>query len=242
MALVDFEPVEAAIAEARDRGDADVPEIDHQSIALQILPGGRERAAAQRKRMTSRQLARVRHLLWHAVVAIMHAEEPVLVYGPNGKAKLVRRRDAERLHAERVINEATSVEDARAKLGFPTVGFDAPPDLASAFDGIDRGVVQMPPRHAASTMTLETMADAAAAMKEGKQIATWTCEVCRDVHDVNHAGLMLFACGGMLCCSCERRWPEHQAKCVPCAELAATLTKTVDDGAPLFDLSDTPEE
>jgi len=218
MALVDLEVFEHAAAERSD----DAPAIDHERIVLRMLPGGDDRAAAARRRKTSRELGRVRQLLWLHVLAILHAEEPVLVYGPKGKAKLVPRRLAEQMAGARQLRRATSIEDARTKLGLPTVGFVDDP--TASFDGIDRGVLPG-----------ATAADRA-------PLATWTCEVCKDVHPADHAGMMLFACGGMLCCGCEPRWAEHQGACVPCAELAATLTEATSSGAPLFDLSDTPEE
>lgn len=183
-------------------------------------------------------LTRVRTLLWRAVLEILRGEETVLVYGPGGRAKVVPRRIAERLHAERRIRAAASVEDARDRLGLPSVGITA----ADGFDGVDRSVmigwdpgkpegdrgvlVEVPPRHA---------------MSQGwtpPTLATWTCEVCREVHPVDHAGLMLFACGGMICCSCENRWPEHQGACVPCADLARAHAA---GAPPPFDLTDTEE-
>ncbi len=254
MALVDLEVFDRVYADEVDREAAD--EAIATNPVLRLCVGGEERAARARKRLTSRQLGRVRQLLWLHVLAILHAEEPVLVYGPHGRAKLVPRRIAERMHAERQLERAAGVEEARTALGFPTVGFT---EEADPFAGIDRGVH---PRLVADPEPLseETIDQIAAELlaeqcsrcgnAEGPgccaasraPLATWTCEICKDVHPADHAGMMLFACGGMLCCACERRWPEHQGACVPCADLAATLTAAVDDGDPLFDLTDTPEE
>lgn len=189
-----------------------------------------------------RRMLRVSRLLWAAVLEVLHGEELVMVYGPKGKAKLVPRKLAEQLAGEQALQRATSIEDARAKLGLPCVGFDSDP--TASYAGIDRSVAE--PRAAWTPSDIAPAIHGTgksllgATAKDRAPLTTWTCEICGDVHPIDHAGMMLFACGGMICCSCELRWAEHQGACVPCAELAAQFAAEAERQT--FDLTDTPEE
>jgi hypothetical protein len=98
-------------------------------------------------------------VIWWSVRDWLHSIEPVMVYGPDGVARLVPRFVAERLAAQGKLQEAASPAAAREALGLPSVRIDAESD---GFAGIDRGV--MPPLETEQRQLEEVLPEIARAM------------------------------------------------------------------------------